>query len=324
MQTALTRSGGRRDNLVEAILHACRADPVIAPSGGIVVVGYSGGPDSTALLHGLSRASRRLRLELHAVHVDHGLRDGSAADVAAAQAFCAEVRVPLVVRRVRPKGRGEDGARNARHGALDSVAESLGARTIALGHTADDQVETVLLHLLRGTGLEGLAAMAPREGTRFRPLLTAWRSQVEAYCARNQLATRHDESNDDPTFTRNRVRRELIPLLEAAYNPRARDAILRLANAAREEHEVVVELARAWLRERRGPLPRGAFNGLPRAVRVEVLRTFWSGVAGAGRPAGAASTIAQALRLIESAEGGMIQLGAGFELSAHGSVFDIR
>ena len=320
----MIRAGGRRDNLVETLLQACRADPVLGAGGGIVVVGYSGGPDSTALLHGLSRVARRLRLELHAVHVDHGLRDASPADAEAARGFCAELQLPFHVERVRPRGRGESAARDARHLALESVAARLGAATVALGHTADDQVETVLLHLLRGSGLEGIAAMAPREGLRFRPLLGAWRRQVEAYCARNHLTPRRDETNDDPAFTRNRVRNELIPLLEAGYNPRAREALLRLADAARQEHDVVVGLAREWLRDRRGPWPRGSFNGLPRAVRVEVLRALWSTTAGIARPSGEAASIAQALRLIESVEGGMIHLGGGFELSTHGSEFEIH
>jgi tRNA(Ile)-lysidine synthase len=320
----LQSTRGRRDNLVEAILRACRADSIVARGGQTVVVAYSGGPDSTALLHGLQRASRALGVELHAVHVDHRLRDGAGADAAAAEAFCAEIQVPLRIVRVRPRRGSEDAAREARHRALEGAAADLGALTIALGHTADDQVETVLLHLLRGSGLEGIAAMAPREGLRFRPMLAVWRRQVEAYCARQGIEPRHDSSNDDRRFTRNRVRHELIPLLEAGYNPRAREAILRLADAAREEHEAVTVQARRWLRGRKGAIPRAPFNRLPSAVRAEALRSLWSTTAGLARPAGDAARLGQALRLIAGPGGGMIGLGAGFELFAHGSEFEIR
>lgn len=320
----MQRTGGRRDNLVEAILQACRADRVVAGGGEKVVVAFSGGPDSTALLHGLHRASGALRVELHAVHVDHGLRDGSRADAAAAEAFCAETQVPLRIVRVRPRGGSEDAARDARHQALEGAAGDLGAFTIALGHTADDQVETVLLHLLRGSGLEGIAAMAPREGLRFRPMLAIWRRQVEAYCAGQGIEARRDPSNDDRRFARNRVRHELIPLLEAGYNPRAREAILRLANAAREEHDAVAAQAQQWLRGRRGALPRASFSRLPLAARAETLRSLWSATAGLARPAGDAARIGQALRLVAGEGGGMIRLGAGFELHVHGSEFEIR
>ncbi|MGI8609088.1 MAG: tRNA lysidine(34) synthetase TilS [Candidatus Dormibacteria bacterium] len=315
----------RRDNLVEAVLHACRRDPVLGGRGATrVVVALSGGPDSSAMLHALARAASSLNLNLTAVHVDHGLRPASAGDAAASTAFAAELGISVEVHRVRPRGGGEDAARRARHAGLEQVAARLGAATIALGHTADDQAETVLLHLLRGTGLGGLAAMAPREGLRFRPLLEVWRDQVETYCARNQLRPVHDETNDDLGFARNRVRHELIPLLEAGYNPRVREALVRLANAARQEHEVVVAAARRWLRTNPAPHPRQAFVRLGAGVRAEVLRTAWASATAAGRPAGDSARLGQALDLLASERTGMIHLGAGFELVVHATSFEIR
>jgi tRNA(Ile)-lysidine synthase len=321
---ALNQRGGRRDNLVERMVQACRADPLLQAGGGRAVVGYSGGPDSTAMLHGLWRASKRLRLDMHAVHVDHRLRAESGLDAQAAAAFCAELGVPLRVVAARPRARSEEAARAVRHAALEKVASELGAETIVLGHTADDQVETVLLHLLRGSGLEGIAAMSPREGRRFRPLLAVWREQVEAYCTRHGLRPIRDASNDDPGFTRNRVRHELIPLLEDRFNPRAREAVLRLAGAARDEHDAVVAFAATWLEGRLGALPREQFNALPVAVRVEVLRATWARAAGLARPPGDAARLAQATRLIGGSAHGMIQLGSGFELLVRGHQFEIR
>ena len=315
----------RRDNVVEAVLHACRRDPVLGERGRrAVVVAVSGGPDSSVLLHALSRAAPSLGLHLTAVHVDHGLRTSGQREAARAAAFAAEVGVTLEVHRVSPRGSSEDAARRARYAALEEAAARLDAFTIALGHTADDQAETVLLHLLRGAGLEGLAAMAPREGLRFRPLLGTWRRQVEAYCVRHGIAPVHDESNDTSRFTRNRVRRELIPFLETGYNPRARQALVRLADAARDEHAVVTAAAQRWLRRRRSPYPLGSFNQLETAVRVEVLRAAWAAAAGLDAPAGDSARLRQALALLGTRRGGMIHLGRGFELVVHQDDFEIR
>ncbi|HEY8739779.1 MAG TPA: tRNA lysidine(34) synthetase TilS [Candidatus Dormibacteraeota bacterium] len=313
-----------RDNLVEQLVHACRSDPVIASGRGRMVVGFSGGPDSTALLHGLWRGARGLRLDLHVVHVDHGLRPSAAADSTSAIAFAAELGLSCRTVRVRPRGGGEDAARRARHRALETVAAELGAPTVALGHTADDQVETVLLHLIRGSGLEGIAAMTPREGLRFRPLLAVGRPQVEAYCARNGLRPTEDGTNRDPRFARNRVRHELLPLLEDRFNPRIRDAVLRLAEAARQEHDAVAAAAQDWLGDRRGPLPRADFNRLPQAVRVQALRRWWARTSGREQLPGGAALLSQALRLVAGGDGGMIHLGSGFELLVHGPEFEIR
>jgi len=321
-------AGGRRDNLVETVVRACRDDALLASDGGLnaVVVALSGGPDSSALLHALWRASAGLRLSLLAVHVDHGLRPEAAAQAEHAARFAAELRLPVEVVRVAPRGRGEDAAREARHRALEAVAARLEAATIALGHTADDQAETVLLHLLRGSGVQGLGGMSQRDGLRFRPLLDVTRSQVETYCARQGLSPVHDASNDDVRFTRNRVRHELIPLLESRFNPRASEALRRLARAAREEHQVVELAAREWLSRwsRAGAIPRREWVLLPPAVQVQVLREAWASVSGAQQLPGGAARIDQALRLARGGRSGMIQLGARFELHADDEELRIR
>ena len=315
----------RRDNIIETVLQACRRDPVLATSGGHkVVVAFSGGPDSSALLHALSRGAASLGLDLLAVHVDHGLRPASAAAAEAASTVAARLGVAVEVHRARLQGGGEDAARGARYRVLEGVAARVRASTIAVGHTADDQAETVLLHLLRGSGLEGLAAMAPREGLRFRPLLGTWREQVEAHCAHYGLEPTHDETNDTTRFARNRVRHELIPLLEAAYNPRAREALLRLAESARDEHAVVTGAARRFLRRHASPYPLAAFNRLEAAVRVEVLRLAWASTAGLPGPAGDAARLRQALEVLAAGRAGMIHLGRGFELLVHTDDFEIR
>ncbi|MDP9325381.1 MAG: tRNA lysidine(34) synthetase TilS, partial [Candidatus Dormibacteraeota bacterium] len=155
-----------RANLVETILRACRGDAVLA-GGGAVVVALSGGPDSTALLHSLDRGAPALGLRLTAAHLDHGVRRESRRDAKRVAEICAEIGVPLVAERVDGgRSRSENTLRRARYRFLEAAAMAAGAGTIALGHTADDQAETVLLHLIRGAGLEGLAAMPVREGLR--------------------------------------------------------------------------------------------------------------------------------------------------------------
>ena len=308
-------SFGGRDNVVEAVLAACRGDDLVR-AGGDVVVAFSGGPDSTAMLHALARASSALGLRLQAVHVDHGLRPSAAAQAARAARFAAELGVPVQVLRVNPRGSSEDAARRARHRALERVAGRHGAHSIAFGHTIGDQAETVLLHLLRGSGVAGLAAMSRRDGLRFRPLLEVTRTQVERYCARERLVPDIDESNSDPRFTRNRVRQELIPLLEQRFNPRIQDALARLARAARDEHQVVRLAAAGWLEQQSPALSRPGFLGLPDAVQVEVLRLAWAAAMGDAQPPGGSARIEQALRLVRGAGPGMIQLGSGFELLA--------
>ena len=315
----------RRDNIIETVLHACRGDGVLGAAGGhVVVVAVSGGPDSTALLHALSRSARRLRLELVVVHVDHDQRSGSANDARVVAGLAAELGLAHEEVRVSPRGGDEEALRSARYAALERVARRVGAGTIALGHTADDQAETVLLHVLRGAGLDGLAAMRVREGLRFRPLLGAWRSQVEAYCAARGLDPLHDPTNDDQGFTRNRVRAELLPFLEQRYNARVKEALVRLAEAAAAEHDAVVALAERWSRGRRGAVPRAAFNGLPEAVRAEVVRRAWQRAAGLEALPGGSRRLAQALRLAARPGPGMIQLGGGFEFVVDAAEVAVR
>jgi tRNA(Ile)-lysidine synthase len=303
-----------RVNLVEVILQVCRADPIVA-GGGPVLVAVSGGPDSTALLHALSRAAPALHLQLTAAHLDHGLRRGSRTDARKVAALSERVGVSLVSGRVEPgKARSEDSARRARYRFLEEAAAQVGASTIALGHTADDQAETLLLHLIRGSGLEGLAAMSVREGLRFRPLLGSWRSETEAYCRRHRLPPIHDPTNRSRRFTRNRVRLDLLPQLEG-YNPKVKSSLVRLAEAARAEHDVVVALAESWLATHRHRLSRKSLASEPAAVQVEAVRRVWRAAADGDEVPGSAARLRQGVRLVvDGGSKGMLALGQGLQL----------
>ncbi|HYO89770.1 MAG TPA: tRNA lysidine(34) synthetase TilS, partial [Candidatus Limnocylindrales bacterium] len=200
------------------------------PRGTTLVLGVSGGADSLALLHALAALRRRLGLTLIAATLDHGLRgrDG-AADAAHVDALAEAWHVPVVVGTadvaalaVQQRAGIEEAARNARYAFLAEVARSHGAGRIAVGHHADDQAETVLMHLLRGAGLDGLGGMrplAPVPGAPdlmlVRPLLGVTRAQIAAYCARHDIAARDDATNADTALTRGWLRHELLPLMHS-------------------------------------------------------------------------------------------------------------
>lgn len=208
-----------------------------------VVLGVSGGADSVALVHVMARLRSLLRVQVSIVHVDHQLRAESGEDARFVEALGARVQMPVTVvpceiRKASAAGL-EDAARRARYAAFLDVAQRQSASKIALAHTADDQAETVLLRLLRGAGLTGLSAIPVSrplgEATVIRPLLEIWRDELLAYLKQHRAAYRTDVSNEDPAFVRNRIRRELLPMLERSYNPRIKAALNQVAEQCRTD-----------------------------------------------------------------------------------------
>jgi tRNA(Ile)-lysidine synthase len=216
-----------------AIATAADRRGVIAP-GEAVLIACSGGPDSTALLDALARLAPPRGWMLSVIHIDHGLRTGSEDDTNVVSALAAARGLPFRSIRVdvEPGSSLQDHARNARHAALRAEAVRAGASLIALGHTADDQAETVLMRLLAGASPAGLPAMAERERGLVRPLLRVWREATAAYCAALGIEPLVDPSNADPRFLRSRVRHEVIPALEAVF-PGARRRLVVLAERQR-------------------------------------------------------------------------------------------
>jgi tRNA(Ile)-lysidine synthase len=200
-----------------------------------VLIACSGGPDSTALLDALARLAPSRGWRLAVAHVDHGLRAGSELEAEHVAALAASRRLPFISKRVvvPPGSSLQDRARTSRAAALRAAAEQVGATAIALGHTADDQAETVLMRLLSSATPRSLLAMAEREGMLARPLLRVWRSDIEAYCTALAIEVIQDPSNLDRRFLRSRVRHELIPALEAVF-PGARRRLVTLAERQRQ------------------------------------------------------------------------------------------
>lgn len=243
--------------LTEEVLAFIEDRELFSPGDG-VVVGVSGGPDSVCLLHLLSGLRSRLELRLWAGYLDHGLRSGEGeADAAYVAQLCQILKVPFNCHRADTAGyrrqhhlSWEEAARQLRYDFLASVAAQAGTKKVAIGHTADDQAETVLLHLLRGSGLRGLRGMTPKshrgELEVIRPLLNVSRKQTEAYCQEWVLNPRLDSTNLSLDFTRNRLRREIMPQL-LNLNPRLRQALLRTSHSLAQDLSLVErELLQVW------------------------------------------------------------------------------
>lgn len=217
---------------------------MIPPEGGTIIVGYSGGADSTALLHILTRLQNDLMLRVHAAHLHHGIRPEADEDVALCQSVCERLGIPLYVERVDvPRMAQEQGltieeaGRQARYAFFERLADEIGAIAIATAHTRDDQIETILINLLRGTGPRGLRGMPYQRGRIIRPLLDVSREQTHAYCREQNLPICFDRTNLDPRQLRYRVRAELLPVLYA-LSPTFDRHLLRLAQ--------IVENEEAW------------------------------------------------------------------------------
>lgn len=252
-----------------------------------VLIGVSGGPDSLALLSVLVALAPERRLHLRAAYVDHGLRPASARKEAAFVRRMGKrwgVPVRVVSRKVK-RGKGESlesAARRVRYGALTALAKKSGCGVIAVGHNADDQAETVLMWLIRGSGTAGLSGIPPvrEEGELriVRPLLDCLRKEILAYLRRQGLRPLQDESNRSTRFLRNRIRHHLLGLLEQ-YNPRLRAHLCATAQILREEnHWLEEETGRIFssvARRQNGSVvfDLGRLKGLPPVVRRALLRS---------------------------------------------------
>jgi tRNA(Ile)-lysidine synthase len=274
------------------------------PDGVPVVVACSGGPDSTALAYLVAEARPDLGLVLG--HVRHGLRD-DAADLAVVEQHAAWLGCALEVRAVEvvDGGEGPEGdARAARYAALRAIAAATRARAVLLGHTADDQAETVLLRLARGTGVPGLQAMAAVDGDRWRPLLRLRRADVHAFVAGEGLPAAEDPTNAEVDQPRARARHDVLPAL-GALGPDPVGALARLADLARTDEAALAGWAHDELRHhgrRVGPVravPLAVLDALPLAIDQRVVRHLVAEV-GDGR-APSAATVA-AVRALQAGE----------------------
>ena len=253
---------------------------MLPPPGGRILCAVSGGRDSMCLLHYLWQLGERESFTVAAVHMNHGQRDTAQRDAFFVQNFCRERRIPCVTERVsvpelaKEWGVGiEEAGRRARYEVFGRAARLTGSDRIATAHHAGDQAETVLLHLLRGTGPEGLAGIPPVRGNIIRPLLETTRREIEAYLAENGISHIEDETNQDTTMARNRLRLEIMPLLEELY-PAAQESICRTARILRREEDCWQAQVNAVLPQSGTCVRAEALLALPYALRLRALRTL--------------------------------------------------
>lgn len=250
--------------------------------GDRVLAAVSGGPDSVAMLHALHSRADHFGITLHVAHLNHGIRgEASDADAEFVARLARDIGVGCTVEKtdvptLRRKMRmgTEEAARSLRHKFLQQTAAELCANRIALGHTADDRAESVLLNVIRGTGVHGLGSIRPVSGSVVRPLIDTTRAEVENYITEHDIPFRTDHTNLDPAYTRNRVRLKLLPLLEKHYNPQARSALVRLAEIAAMTSDLMD--CAAWSAAvsalYRDAFDAGLISMLPRALQHEVVR----------------------------------------------------
>jgi tRNA(Ile)-lysidine synthase len=268
-------------------------------AGDCALVAVSGGADSLALAYALIKEAPDLAINLIAVTIDHQLQSGSADQAAKVQAELKAMGYQEVIIEkvsVKEKSGLEADARTARYAALDAIAHAYGATQVFLGHTRDDQAETVLLGLARGSGTRSLAGMAVVNGKYARPFLQLTREQTVKACQEAKLNPWSDPHNENAKFSRVRVRNSVLPVMESEIGPGIAAALARSAAILRDDADALDEMAQAVIsRVDLKDLDCAALAELPRAIRSRILR---AAIYGAGAPSGTLS--ADHLSAVES------------------------
>lgn len=332
---------------IEPIVRRAFRGPCRIPGPGTILVGVSGGADSTSLLIALHRLQPEFGWKLHAAHLHHGTREAEAEDdLKFVHDLCSALGVPLACERwngplrMRRRGvSGEQGLRVLRREFLSDRADRIGAVAIATAHTADDQLETILMRLARGTGLRGLGGMNPRHGRWIKPLLEATRQEIEADLRAAHQTWREDSSNRDLGYFRNRVRHLLVPAFVSTLEPTPDPADTRAALArrvalaaheARQARRVLESTAsrfsRRWCRIQANHcvIDRRAMHRLAPALRRVIFERAWNIMR--GPDSGLTSTHFDALhRLVSRGRGGArVQLPGGWEAEVDCGFLHIR
>ena len=311
------------NSLIEKVKHTIVARGMLT-GGETVLVGVSGGPDSLALLSVLDQLRGDYHLDLHVFHLNHLMRGAAQDDADFVSRTAAEMGLPVTVltadvpayikaNKVSP----EDGARQVRRELMAQVAEEVGAGKIALGHNADDRAETFLMRVIRGAGLDGLRSIPPVNGPIIRPLIDSDRAGIEAYCADAGLKPRQDETNLSAGAARNKVRLELLPLLEREYNPNLRAELRREIESIGDDTALLNALADAAfeavaaMEEGAVRLERDALAGLPLALRRRVLRLAAAELAGDPQPLGFAHVADILDKVVAGSSGAALDLPGG-------------
>lgn len=258
-----------------------------------LLLAVSGGPDSTALLHAMQRLAPRYDLRLTVAHLNHGLRGAeSDRDEAFVRGLCLAMGVGCICRKIAAGALGgvcghslEEAAREARYRFLVEAAEGCRADKIATGHHRDDQAETLLINLLRGSGPDGLKGILPvRDGRIIRPLIGVDRARILSYLERNDVPSVQDSSNGESRFLRNRIRNELLPLLTERYNPQLAQTLSQTAEIMRRESDCLQQLVQqcltAWgihAGDQKVSVPLRPFGELHEGLQGRIIKSLTAG-----------------------------------------------
>ena len=215
--------------------------------GDKIVVGVSGGPDSISLLNILNNLKERLNIKIYVAHINHMIRKEADEESEYVREFCAKIDIDFFIKKIdveneskRLKIGTEEAGRNIRYNFFEEVAQKVGANKIATAHNSNDNAETVLMNILRGTSISGLKGIEKvRDGRYIRPLIECSRDEIENYCKEKELNPKYDKSNSENIYTRNKIRNLLIPYLKKEFNPNIVDGINRLSNIAAEEEQFI-------------------------------------------------------------------------------------
>lgn len=215
-------------------------------NGDKIVLGVSGGPDSICMLDILHKIAQKRLIDFEIVvcHINHGLRENAVIDEKFVENFCEKIEVPFFVKHANVKAiaqeqkRGlEETGRKVRYDFFDEIMAQTKSNKIAVAHNRNDNCETIMMNILRGTGTKGLSGMEKMSGKYIRPLIETNRADIEEYLQENKIVARHDESNDDNSYTRNKIRNIVIPYIEKEFNSNFVTALERLSDIAKEQEE---------------------------------------------------------------------------------------
>ncbi len=216
-----------------------------------VVIGVSGGPDSMTLLNALLeiKKEKKIDFELVVCHINHQIREEAIRDEEYVLNFCKKYNVECYVKRINIKEMAqkqkigtEEAGRKARYEFFDEILQNTSSNKIATAHTANDNAETVLMNIIRGSGLSGLRGIEAKRGNLIRPLIECTREEIEEYCKQKKLEPRIDKTNLENTYTRNKIRNLLIPYIKENFNPNIIETILRLSDLSKQENEYIEKI----------------------------------------------------------------------------------
>ena len=258
--------------------------------GDSIVVGVSGGPDSICLLNVLNSLKEELEIKIYVAHINHMLRKEADEETSYVKNFCEKLNIECFCQKIdieeiskKEKLGTEEAGRNERYKFFDEVLEKTNSNKIATAHNSNDNAETVLLNILRGSGISGLKGIEPiRENKYIRPLIETAREDIEKYCLENNLEPKIDKTNLESVYKRNKIRNDLIPYMKKEFNPNIVKTINRLSEVATEENEYLEKIAKSEfenisvnlennLLEKQVALDLKKFNNLELVIKRRVI-----------------------------------------------------